>query len=236
MDMNNLTRRHGGHGGTEKGGFFDSKVFSLILFASLALLNSCLGVSADIVMRADGSGSIALEYRVSQMLESIGRLDGNENRPAIPVAKTDFERSIARIPGLSLKSFSVKELANTGGKDLVTKVTLDFKEAAALPAFLDSAGTRATLNKTDGKNTLRLVLTDPASDAIDADLLSLLREVSAGYELSISFTAPKDAALSVIPSSVPTKRLVPQGKKVSFAIETGELVSLKDGLALEIVW
>jgi len=199
-----------------------------LFFVSLVLMNSCLGVSADIVMRADGSGTIALEYHVSQMLEAMGRLDGNENRPAIPVGKVDFERSVARIPGLSLKSFSVK--------DLVTKATLEFKDAAALLAFLDSAGSHASLDQSGGKNTLRLVMLDKTSDVIDADLISLLREISAGYEMSINFTAPKEASLSVIPSSVPTTRLVPKGKKVSFAIGTGELVSLREGLALEIVW
>jgi hypothetical protein len=224
-----------------------------LLFVSLVLLmNSCLGASADIVMRADGSGSVTLEYRVSQMLESMGRLDGNEHWPAIPVGKADFERSVARIPGLRLVSFSAKEYPRRYSKppnsnplgdirfdrsgDLVTSVKLDFKDTAALLAFLDSTGSRASLVQDGGKSALRLVLLDPATDALDADLLSLLQEVSAGYDISLSFTAPKGAALSVSPPSVTAARIVPQGKKVSFAIGTGELVSLKDGLTLEIVW
>jgi len=220
------------------------RIISCLLFASLALMTSCLGVSMDIVMRADGSGSVTLEYRVSQMLESMGRLDGNEYWPAIPVGKADLERSVARIPGLRLSSFSVKEYPRRyskppnsnplGDKDLITKVKLDFKNTAALLAFLDSAGSRASLVQEGGKNTLRLVLLDPATDALDADLLSLLQEVSAGYEISVSFTAPKGAALSVIPPSVSAARTV--GKKVSFTIGTGELVTLRDGVTLEINW
>jgi len=213
------------------------KIFYCLFIASLLLMNSCLGVSADMVMRANGSGKITLEYRVSQMMESIGRLDGNERWPALPVGRADFERSIARIPGLRLSSFKSKEAANTsGGRDLVTKVTLEFKDTAALPAFWDSTGSHASLVQEGGTNMLRLVLLDPSTDAIDADLLSLLREISAGYEISLSFTAPKNAALSVIPPSVPAARLVSQGKKVSFAIGMGELAGLRDGLALEIVW
>jgi len=227
MDKNNLTRRHGGHGGTEEGKRINN-IFYVISFVSMALLNSCLGASADIVMRADGSGSIALEYRVSPMLESIGRMDGNEHQPAIPVGKADFERTITRIPGLTLKSFS--------SKDMVTKATLNFKDTAALLAFLDSAGTRASLVQKDGKSTLRLILTDPAADPIDPDLLSLMQEVSAGYEVGISFTAPKEASLKVIPATASAIRIAPGGRRVSFAIGTGELVRLRDGLTLEIVW
>jgi hypothetical protein len=209
-----------------------------LLFAPLVLLTtSCLGASADIVIRADGSGTIALEYRVSQMLESLGRLDGNERWPAIPVGKADFERSVARLPGLRLSSFSVKEAPNAlGGKDLVTTVKLDFKDTTALLSFLDSAGGRASFIQENGQSTLRFVLSDPKADAIDADLLSLIREVSAGYDISVSFTAPQEAALSVIPPHVSAARIVPQGKKVSFAIGTGELVGVRDGLAIEIRW
>jgi hypothetical protein len=224
------------------------RIVYCLLLASLALMVSCLGASADIVMRADGSGSVTLKYRVSQMLESLGRLDGNERWPAIPVGRADFERSVARIPGLHLSSFSVTEAPrrysrplssrkapNTlSDKDLITNVKLDFKDTAALLAFLDSAGNHASIVQENGKNTLCLVLLDPATDTLDADLLSLLQEVSAGYEISLSFTAPKGAALSVIPPSVSAARIV--GKKVSFAIGTGELVGLRDGLTLEIVW
>jgi len=222
-------------------------LFLCLCGAAMILMNSCLGVAADISIRADGSGTIALEYRVSQMLESLGRLDGNENWPAIPVGKADFERSIARIPGLRLSSFSAKDIPHSsGGRDLLTKVTLEFKDTAALLAFLDStgslsaAGNHATLvqetRNAQTANVLRLVLLDPSDSPANADLRSLLREVSAGYELSISVSAPKNAAISMTPSSVPAARLTSRGKKVSCTIGMGDILELNEGLALEIVW
>jgi hypothetical protein len=200
-------------------------------------LNSCLGVQADITIRADGSGKIALEYRVSQILESIGRLDGNERWPAIPVGKGDFERSVARIPGLKLTSFSSKDVRRKQGeKDLLTKVTLEFKNTDALLAFLDSTGnTRATLVQENGKNILRLTLLSPSSAIANPDLLSLLGEISAGYEINLSLSAPKTASLAV-PPSVPAARLVSQGKKVSFAAGLTDIIGLNEGLVIEISW
>jgi len=217
-------------------------LFVYLCAAALTLMVSCLGVSADISIRADGSGTIALEYRVSQMLESLGRLDGNESWPAIPVGKADFERSLARIPGLRLSSFSAKDVPHSsGGRDLLTKVTLEFKNTAALLAFLDSTGSRASLiqensNLPQTVNVMRLVLLEASGIRTNTDLLSLLREVSAGYELSVSLSAPKNATLSFVPSSVPAARVVPRGKKVSFAIDMRDLLELNEGLALEIVW
>jgi hypothetical protein len=212
------------------------------------MLNSCLGAQADISIRANGSGKIALEYRVSSMLESMGRLDGNERWPAIPVGRADFERTVARIPGLRLKSFSAKEVRNraTGGSDLVTKVTLEFNHTDALLAFLDASGGSASLIQNSGKNTLRLVLQEPVSDginsgainsgAINSDLISLLQESAESHAICFSFSLPKNASLSVIPPSAPSAQVVSQGKKVSFAIGLGELIGREDGLALEIVW
>jgi len=215
--------------------------------AALTLMNSCLGVSADISIRADGSGTIALEYRVSQMLESLGRLDGNEHWPAIPVGKADFERSMARIPGLRLSSFSAKDVPHSsGGRDLLTKAVLEFKDAAALLAFLDSTGNssaggrRASLVQENRNaqtvNVLRLIVLDPSDDLMNADLISLLRDVSAGYEFSISVSAPKNATISTIPSSVPAARITSHGKKVSCALDMKDMLELNQGLALEIAW
>ena len=215
-----------------------SKKVLIIFFIFLAVLglNSCIGASADISIRANGSGSMALEYRVPMMLESIGRLDGNERWPIIPVGRADFERSLARIPGLHLKSFSSREVRGArAGNDLLVKAVLEFDDTASLLNFLDLTGSHASLTQ-DNQNLLRIVLADPSPQAKNADLISLLKEVSAGYELQISMSAPQSASLAVYPSNVQGARVVSQGRKVSFAIGTGELLSLSEGLVLEMRW
>jgi len=209
----------------------------LLLCIVAVVLNSCLGVSAGITIKADGSGRIALEYRVSEELESMGRLDGNEGLQVIPVGRTDFERSVARIPGLKLSEYSSKNVRNaSGGSDLVTKAALDFKDSGALLAFLDSTGSRAALVQEGEGRLLRLTVLEPSGSVTDPDLLSLLRKISEGYEFSISFSLPRNAGVKMIPASVPAAKLVSNGKNVSFSINMGELLNLKEGLGLEIQW
>ena len=216
---------------------FTSIAKCVLLLCTVFALNACIGASADISIRADGSGTITLEYRIPHMLESLGRLDGNERWPIIPVGRADFERSLARVPGLRLRSFSSREnSAANGGRDIVIRAALDFSDTTALLAFLDITGSRVSLSRQGTASLLRLVLLDPSPQPINADLASLLREVSAGYEISVSLSAPGEASLAVIPPSVRAARLVPQGRKVSFAIATGDLFSLTNGLALEIQW
>jgi hypothetical protein len=212
------------------------KRFQAAFFVLLVLvLNSCIGVSADISIREDGSGKIVLEYRVSPMLEALGKLDGNERWQTIPAGRADFERTLARLPDLRLVSFSSK---NESGGDVVNRAELEFKNIESLPAFLDGRGNRAAFIRENGKNRLSLTLLDAARDgaAADPDLLSLLREVSRGYELRLSLNAPKTASLAMTPNDIPAARLVSPGKKVSLSIETGELLSLPGGMGVELVW
>jgi hypothetical protein len=204
-------------------------------------LNSCLGVSTDIAINADGSGKIALEYRVSEELESLGRLDGNEGKPAVPVGKQDFERTVARIPGLKLSKWVSKNIRNaSGGNDLVTEATLEFKDMHALVDFLYGTGSFfAVLSipvKEGEGSLLSLYLLEPSEAVTDPDLLSLLQQISKGYEFNISFSLPRNASVTTIPASVPAAKLVSSGKKASFSISMGELLSLKEGLVLEIRW
>ena len=210
------------------------KTLSFFVTLGAFVLSSCLGVSADITIKADGSGKIDLGYRVSQALESLGRLDGNGSRPAVPSGKIDFDRTVARIPGLRLSGYSSKDIRNaSGGTDLVTNATLDFTGTDALLAFLDSSGSRATLTQDNTGSLLRLVILEPSESISDSDLLSLFREMSKGYDFNISLSLPRNANARTIPS-VPAAKLVTNGKKVSFSIGMGELLSLTDGLALEI--
>jgi hypothetical protein len=213
--------------------------FNMLILCLLAVIfSSCLGVSAGITIKADGSGKIALEYRVSQALESLGRLDGNERWPVVPVGKADFERTIARIPGLKLSKYASKEIrAASGGKDLVTNVTLEFKDTGALLTFLDSSGSHAALVEENGTGKLlRLSLLDPSQTVTNPDLLALLKEISGPYELNLSFNLPKNADIKTIPSPVPAAKLEAKGKKAVFSIGMGELLSLNEGLVLEIRW
>jgi hypothetical protein len=213
--------------------------FFLPLLLVLVSLCSCFGVSADISVRADGSGKIALEYRVSHMAESLGRLDGNERWHTVPVGRADFQRSLERLPGLRLTSFSEKN----DGTDIINTAALEFNSIQALLAFLDGSGSHARFEKQNGVNKLSLTLLEgQGSVPLDSGLLDLLREASAAYSVSLSFAFPGGASLALTDgggrarAAPPEARLVQKGKKVSLSIGTGNLLSLPEGMGAEIQW
>lgn len=216
-----------------------TRYFLPVVFAaalSLGVLGSCMGISSEITLRRDGSGIIKLEYRLSRELESLGRQDGNEEWPPVPVGKVDFERTAARIPGLALKSFK----SAVEGKDLVNRVTLDFADTGALIRFLDASGQRASLSRENGRNRLSLLLA-AGGGRIDPELGELVSAASQGYFLTMSFSLPAGAELALAdgegrPLAPPEGWELSGGNRSSFSAPIGEILLFEGPLYLEILW
>lgn len=164
------------------------------------LMCSCVGVGMDITLNADGTGRMTVEYRVSRQLEAIGGLDGNARWPSVPVGKADFERSLERLEGLRLRSFTARE----EGPDLVSRAVIEFSRLEALLPLLDYQGEGARLSREGDKQTLRLRLGGPAGSRsagaegpspVDPQLLSLMEQLSQGYTVALSLSAPSAVEL-----------------------------------------
>lgn len=213
------------------------KGYLSILIAVMLLLSSCIGVQADISLHPDGSGTMVLEYRVSRMVESLGKLDGNERWPPVPLGKADFERTQERVPGLRLVSFSTKE----DGKDRYHHIKMEFADPGVLVRFLDATGQGASLVQEQGKYRLTLTFTE-GMDKADPDLLALVEAVSAGYSLQMNLSFPGEGSLKVYDregsslDTLPGMTLVPQGKQVSFMAPLGTVLTHNRGLSMEIGW
>jgi hypothetical protein len=212
-----------------------------LLFAIpvLLALSSCLGLSADFQIRKNGSVKLAMEYRYPRSAENIGKLDGNERWQIIPSGRADWERTAARVDGMKLSSFST----SNDTRDIVNKVTLEFSNTDALIKFLNPAAgeKRAAFNTGNGSNALSIIFTEPSGE-INADLLELMKQVSYGYKLKVTFNTEKDSTITFTDGSgkpIPppeTVEAVSKGKKTSFSIDTAELLQRKEGFGVELKW
>jgi hypothetical protein len=174
-----------------------------------------------------------MEYRMSLQLKALGEQDGNERWYPLPVGRADFERTLQRLPGLTLLSFSSKE----DGKDLVVAVSLSFSDPAALTAFLDAYGEGAVY--TPGRLLLTL---HKGSEKENRDLESLLAEISSGYPVKIRLSLPGEGTLSVLngnggpASPIRDAGIEASGKILSFSAPVAEIFSAGDGLSLDFRW
>jgi len=214
-----------------------SRVFLLLLLPVLIILNSCLGISADIQFRKDGSVKVVLEYRFSNMAEVIGRLDGNENWPVIPVGRADWQRTEQRIEGMKLVSFK----SGKDARDTINKVTLEFENTDALLVFLDPSGKRASKTIEGGLNKLHLTLNERSSSQLNPELLELFNKASEGYTFNINVSAPGNSAINFT-DSMGNEKVLPKGitlssgKKSYISIPTGEIFTASEGSGLDISW
>jgi hypothetical protein len=213
-----------------------SKLFAAAIVAAAALLVvSCIGSRAGITIRADGSGSLALEYRIAKSLEELGKLDGNERWLPVPAGRADLERSVRRVKGLKLASYSQKE----DGDDLVISARLDFASQKALNSFLDASGQKAGLDM----EKRRFVCTFEAAppEAAAPELRKMAAASLAGYEFSLSVTLPVSAPRLRWLDGGGTETAGPgasgvTGSTVTFSAPMEELVFLEKTLVMEISW
>jgi hypothetical protein len=212
---------------------------TLPLLCAALVCSSCMGVSMEITARRDGSGTIALEYRLSRDFEALGKLDGNENWPVVPMGKADLERSAARVEGLSLRSFSKKTVAG----DLLYRAQFDFATLEALARFLDDTGQRVSLEREGAGN--RLVMSfNHSAGRIETDeaLAELVASSFEGYALDFGITLPREPELRVVDGrgapleSPPAGTALVQGNRVGFSVPMADLLSAPEPVRLEIVW
>jgi hypothetical protein len=212
-----------------------------LLLIILPLLNSCIGVSLNIQLNKDGSGKLAMEYRISKMLDNLGALDGNESMPTIPLSKADFEKTINRVPGAKLSSFSSTE----DKKDTIVKVVVDFKDDQTLIALLDPlSGKKASINRQGQNGNLNIMLLDDSVNLSEysEDVIEQVRVFFEGYNVAVSFSGQGNSKLTfadkdgnAIPAQSNAKAVL-SGKKVSYSIGVMDLVSMENGLILQFAW
>jgi hypothetical protein len=202
-------------------------------------LGSCVGVSADITIRKNGSGFITLEYRMSGELESLGKLDGNAPWPPIPAGRADFERTVARIPSMRIASFSSKRQDG----DLVNRVKLNFGDTGALLEFFDALGTGASLVRENGRSLLAL---DFGGDGgpVDPGLAEFAAQTLAGYSLSLRFDTGAEGEIFLVDRNGEIQRtespaagwVVQSGRKMVFSAPMGDLLTGPEAVRLRIRW
>jgi len=216
------------------------KIRLSLLLIILPVLNSCIGLSLNIQMNNDGSGKLAMEYRISKMLDSLGGLDGNESMPTIPLSKADFEKSIERIPGAKISSFSSTE----DKKDKIINVVIDFKDDKTLIAMLEPTLGKTSINRQGQNGNLNITLIDNPMDLSDysEDVMEQVRVFFEGYNIEVSFSGQSNSKLTITDkngNAIPVHsnaKTVLSGKKVSYSIGVMDFAETKNRFNLQFSW
>jgi hypothetical protein len=209
----------------------------LIISIFTGPLCSCLGSEAEIVLKADGTGTLNLVYRVSRHFQNIGALDGNTRWPSVPVDRADFDRSIARLnagrpDAVKLLSFSAKE----EGADMIYRAAAGFSRLEDILPLLDYGGEGAALVRGEKQSLILNFTPDSESgrEPIDPELLVLAEEALRGYNISVRLTAPFPVELRVQGGG--DLQIDQEGGKAGFSIALYQLITQNDPLRAEFLF
>lgn len=187
------------------------------LVAAAALLGSC--IRSTVTFRRDGSGVLALEYRIPRTLTDLG---GIEADVPFALSEEDFRIAVNGANGLRLRRFVEKVDEN----DVVIQTKIAFESVETLAGLEGFGDMPMSLEKRGGEMVFQQRIAEAAAFA-DADLLEPLFE---GYELSFTVAAPAAIASHNLGT------LSKNGRKVTFVLPLLELVGRRDPLVLTVKW
>jgi hypothetical protein len=200
------------------------------------LFFSCIGTGSLISLRGDGSGTLQLEYRLAKELEELGKLDGNERWLPVPVGRADMERTVDRVEGLRLVSFSVKE----DGKDLVYSTKLEFDSPRALTTFLDASGGQVSLDMEKRRLAFTFGGAENPVENAEAGFRETVVSAFSGYTFSLALAMPAAVSLRWLDENGAETRnpgtCSLDGASLDFSSPMADLILLEKAYTMEITW
>ncbi|MDR2842855.1 MAG: hypothetical protein LBV52_06610 [Spirochaetaceae bacterium] len=214
----------------------------LIVFfvVTTLLLTSCLGLKTNIVLKKDGSGTVAVEYSISKGVYDI--VVENSDANTIPLGKEDFEEAIEDIDGLKLDSYKVRE----DDTNRIFDVEFSFKKTEALMNFLETqtntVGPACTYKSDNGKNILTLAFSVPNDDDEINDMKMFAQSMFEGYKMDFSINLPAPCTVRYLNEQNIEVKSLPAGdvsinkNTVSYVSSMGDLITVEQPVIIELVW
>jgi len=203
-----------------------NRILFILILSSFLI--SCVGIKSEIELDDDGSGTLRLSYKVSQMILHLGRLEDDERVVPLPVNRRDFERTVQSIEGLSLNSYSSRE----DEENIYIDTELSFQSIEALSDIFsrsDSGGITLTQND-KGDTVYTQVIHRGRGEDIDRDTLEMIETFFKDYFIEYSLTAPgviKEAS----PGTTGENR-----KTAVFKVSIPEYIKQLEPLVWEVIW
>ena len=199
----------------------------VLLCLTLVFLTSCIGIDSRLTIRENGSGTLQLIYRISQLVANLGLSSTGKSAIPLPVARSDFERSLAASGGkVRLVRFDRSE----NEKDITIRVELSFDSLDALAkvdAFQDAdlrwstEGTQHTFSQVVART-----LTPPLND----DSKRMLETLFEGYEISYVLEAPQPI------QDAPLGTLSADKKTLTYTTKIQDVMTTTQDLVMSARW
>lgn len=209
----------------------NSDIARAFLFAAVIsiMLASCVGIEATAKMDAKGSGTLSMEYQISNEFAQIGALETTPSLP-LPLSREDIEKSLQGIEGVQLKSYSMNSKAN----NIVISFTLLFDSPSHLANYLDPAGKFVQYSQQNGISRLKITLGD-AIQPLDKQMKDAIYEKVKPYTFKFTFEASQ-AAPEFSMQNADFFKTTTSGKKLMLESSMADLLTSVEPPQIDISW
>jgi hypothetical protein len=200
---------------------------TFLLSLALFFLVSCVSIDSRMTIRDNGSGTLALTYRISQLVVDLGI--SNSGKPVIPlpVSKDDFERSLAATNGkVRLTKFDRSE----NEQDVTIKAELSFDSLDALAqveAFHDADLKRA---QNGSLSTFSQVIARAPTEPLTEDTERMIDALFDGYDLTFVVETPRPI------QNAPIGTVSPDRKTLTYQSSIKDVMNTKNDILLSVSW
>jgi hypothetical protein len=181
------------------------------------LLTSCIGIDSRLTIRSNGSGTLQLTYRISQLVANLGLSSTGRSAIPLPVTRSDFERSLAVSEGkVRLTKFDRSE----NEKDIIVRAELSFDSLNAL-AKVDAFQDADLKSGTEGStHTFSQVVARTLTPPLNDDSRRMLETLFDGYEMSYVLEVPQSIQASTLGTLSADKRTLTYTAKIQDIMTT----------------
>jgi len=203
------------------------KKAGFLCIVAAVLLSSCVGVGSRLTIHQDGSGTLALTYRVSQLVVNLGNpVDGKGVIP-LPLTKADFERSVASSQGMvRLTSFDRSE----DQKDVTIRVELAFDSLEALAKLDAFQSAQIRLSSDGGGHSFSQLIAKAPREPITEDSLRMVDAFFGDYDLAFTIEVPQPVKTNTLGTLSQDRRVL------TYKTSVKDLVRTKSDVVLSMSW
>lgn len=199
----------------------------VVLCLASVVLMSCVGIDSKLTIRDDGSGTLRLDYRVSQLVSDLGTTSSEKGVVPLPLARADFERSLQASNGkVRLTRFRRTE----NEKDITISAELAFDSIDALAqteAFRDA---ELKFSAEGGRHTFTQVIAHAPTQPVTDDTLRMIDAFFDGYNLTFVIEAPQRMGESALGS------LSADRKTLTYTTSVKDVMRTKSDIVLSASW
>ncbi|HET6486538.1 MAG TPA: hypothetical protein VFH83_08975 [Spirochaetia bacterium] len=198
-----------------------------VLCLVMVALTSCIGIDSRLTIRDNGSGTLLLTYRVSQIIADLGMAAGTGSVVPLPVTRADFDRALSSSGGkVRLTRFDRSEDA----RDITIHAELAFDSVDALAAVDSFQDADLKWSASGSQHQFSQVVAKAPRQPLSDDSKRMLDAFFEGYELSFSVQAPRPIQNATL-GTLSTDRMT-----LSYKTSIKDAVTVSQDLVMSAQW